>query len=451
MKKLFGLFAVVAMGASLVACGEKTTTTTTTTTQKVVETVKAKDFVATRADDREAIYTHYTVGGQEVESYASLYAAIYACVDNGDEQDYVSQKGSSDKLFINYEKFDENTADMYWWYKGGNSFGKYAPYEDTFWSDLRNKDYTMIMKSGVNSAALNYYNSYETVKVTEDTTKFNYGTMQVWHICAELEASATVDMEPYSGITKSVYTIDLSEAKIVPSYDGSDDTYAYVGFITADGDYVANVGLRCDTRNGNWYYYAGEASIESSSIVMEDDNCYLTSTWDETEKCFRPDGDVTMQMELLTLKDDDGVPYITHRLTMTFDDGRVVVKDYDDPDLTPCGTIRFTAGLDIVSDNTLTDLMCGAEFNNLVVTSATAYVLEEMANNPAGPYKTGSKIKTPSDYDILNSHDEYFIGVDSARFHTIIYNTSCVSYDFNTPGKDVYGFSYNIKPADTTK
>ena len=183
---------------------------------------------------------------------------------------------------------------------------------------------------------------------------------------------------------------------------------------------------------------------------MDDENCYLTSTWDETEKCFRPDGDVKLQMELLTLKDENNKNYITHRLTMTFEDGRVVVKDYEDRKLTQCGTIRFTTGLDIVSDNTLTDLMCGAEFNNVTVTKATAYVLEEMLLNPA-LYGITAEISLASDYDILNSHDEYFIGEDSARFHTIIYNTSCVSYDFDTPGKDVYNFSYNIKPADTTK
>jgi hypothetical protein len=307
----------------------------------------------------------------------------------------------------------------------------------------------MVMKSGVNSTALNYYNSYKTVKTTEDTTKFKFNGVDVWHICTELESSVTVDMEAYSGITKSVYEIDLSEAKIVPSYDGSDDAYAYIGFITADGDYVVNVGLRCNTRNGNWYYYAGEASIESSSIEMDDENCYLTSTWDETEKCFRPDGDVKMQMQLLTLKDEDGVEYITHRLTMTFEDGRVVVKDYEDLDLTQCGTIRFTCGLDIVSDNTLTDLMCGSEFNNLVITSATAYVLEEMLNPLV--YGIGAEIGFAGEYDILNSNDEYFIGVDSARFHTILYNTATISYDFDTPGKDVYNFSYNITPADTAK
>jgi hypothetical protein len=305
------------------------------------------------------------------------------------------------------------------------------------------------MKNGVNSTALNFYSSYKNVKKTSEF-KSKYNGIDKWHICTELEASATVDMEAYSGITKSVYKIDLSEAEITPSYDGADEAYAYVGFITADGNYVANVGLRCNTKDGNWYYYAGEASIESSSIELDDENCYLTSTWDDTNKCFRPDGDVTMTMELLTLKDEDGESYITHRLTMEFEDGRKVVKDYDDEDLTQCGTIRFTCGLDIVSENTLGDLMCGAKFENVVVTKATAHVYE--STYTPGNYGTKKPfIKYAGEYDILNSNEEYFIGEESARFHTIIYNTNCVSYDFNTAGKDVYNFSYNIAPADTTK
>ena len=449
MKKFLCLVATLLMVVTLASCNEKTKGNEKTNADTTpVETVVAKTFEAKRVDDREAVYTHYAANGSEVESYTSLYQAIYNCVDMGDSEDYICQEGSEEKLFVNHDLFDKetNNADMYWWYKGGNAYGKYTPYEDTYWGELRDEDYTMIMKNGVNSTALNFYSSYETVKTTSDVFKFKFGGVDKWHICTELESSATVDMEAYSGITKSVYKLDLSEAKITPSYDDTDDTYAYVGFITADGNYVANVGLRCNTRDGNWYYYAGEASIDSSSIEMDDENCYLTSTWDETEKCFRPDGDVTMTMELLKLTDEDGDSYIAHRLTMEFSDGRKVVKDYEDLDLTQCGTIRFTCGLDIVSDNTLCDLMCGAEFKNIVVTEATATVLEEMLDPLT--YGILAEISFAGDYDILNSNEEFFIGEDSARFHTIIYNTACTSYDFSTPGKDVYNFSYNIAPAE---
>ena len=111
----------------------------------------AKTFEAKRVDDREAVYTHYAANGSEVESYTSLYQAIYNCVDMGDSEDYICQEGSEEKLFVNHDLFDKetNNADMYWWYKGGNAYGKYTPYEDTYWGELRDEDYTMIMKNGV--------------------------------------------------------------------------------------------------------------------------------------------------------------------------------------------------------------------------------------------------------------------------------------------------------------
>ena len=455
MKKILGLLSVAALGLCMASCDKekeptKDPVTSTPTGGQIQETVTPKDFVASREDNREAVYTHYSVDGEAVESYTSLYSAIFGCVDNGDSEDYVLQKGSETKQFINYDAYDAeaHNYDMYWWYDGGNKFANYSAYGlGEFWEQIRDEDYTMVFKNGLNSSAINFYSSYETVKTTSDVFKFKYGGVEKWHICTELEASATVDMEAYSGITKSVYNIDLSEAKITPAYDGGDDTYAYVGFITADGEYVANVGLRCDTRTGNWYYYSGEASIDASSIVLDEENCYLTSTWDETEKCFRPDGDVQMQMELLKLKDEDGEPYIVHRLTMTFEDGRVVVKDFEDQDLTQCGTIRFTCGMDIVSDNTLVDLMCGAKFENVVITKAEATVYEEMLDDRN--YGTLSKIRYAGVYNILNSIDEEFLGDYSARFHTILYNTSSVNYDFDTPNKDVYSFSFDNAPAAT--
>ena len=41
--------------------------------------------------------------GKEVDSYTSLYTAIFNCVDMGDSEDYVCKKGSEEKLFINYD------------------------------------------------------------------------------------------------------------------------------------------------------------------------------------------------------------------------------------------------------------------------------------------------------------------------------------------------------------
>ena len=466
MKKIFNLFLVGAFCLVLTSCsflnnflsnGDDTNNDDTNKDdqqQEVVPTVTAKDFVAVRTDDREEVYTHYSYDGEEIASFTSLYAAINSCVNDGDADDYVLQAGSAEKLFVNYAEFSETSKDMFWYYSDGNAYGKYTMWEKTFWSDIRITDkdkdentedekttngYITVFKGAENGTVSSSYNSYKTVSVTSDPLVRFYNQVQTWHICTEIESSATVDMIAYSGITKSEYTIKLSEAKITPAYAGGDTAYAYVGFITADAYNTSNIGIKCDTTTGNWYFYSGEASQEASSIVTDEKNCFLTSTWNEEGGYFTPDSDVTMTMELLTLEDGDGDSYIAHRLTMKFDDGRVVVKDYDIASLTQCGSIRFTCGLDIESDNTLVDYMCGAKFENLVVTSAVATMYEEMADD----FKYGSFAELlPGVYDILNSNPE-----TAARFHTIIYTPSCVTTDFTTPGRDVYGFSFDISPA----
>lgn len=444
MKKDLRLLLVVVLG--LCSCGQTTNSETNSQPQNsdVPVTVTAKDFVATRADNREEVYHWYSVADDsKVESFASLYAAINACVNDGDLDDYVVQEGSTEKLFVNREKYAEDTFDMFWYYNNGNSLGKYTYWEQDFWAQSRDKNQIVATKYYDNETVGTYYNGYKIVNKSSDYMLPKLNQIQVWHICSELEASATVDMVAYSGITKSVYEVKLSEAKIYPSYDDSDTAYAYVGFITADAKNVSNQGLRCDTRTGNWYYYSGEAEQQKNSIVMDSKNCYLTSTWDEQEKCFRPDSDVTMTMELLTLLDEDGDDYIVHRMTVDFGNGRVLVKDYEMGDLTQCGTIRFTSGLDIVSDNSLVDYMCGSKFENLVVTSATATVYEEMVEDET-VYGSFAELYA-GEFDILNSNPE-----TAARFQTYIYTPCCVTYDFSTAGRDVYGYSFDIKPAEVT-
>lgn len=139
-------------------------------------------------------------------------------------------------------------------------------------------------------------------------------------------------------------------------------------------------------------------------------------------------------MELLTLIDRYRDAYIVHRLIMEFGDSRVVVKEYENASLTQCGTIRFTCGIDIESENTLVDYICGARFEDLVITEAKATMYEEMLDDSV--YGTFPELY-PGEYDILNSNPQ-----TDARFHTILYTPSCITYDFNTPGKDVYSFAF---------
>lgn len=464
MKKITKILTLVLLavcGLVLVACKKTTTTTTkkptsatTTTSGKKSSTttvtqsetrldVDAKTEVKAVADTREAVYGVFNgEGTQQGDSYKSLYEAINVCVDEGGETEedlwFVALVSDKDTpLFVNYIRYAEDSADMFWYYEDGVSLNQYDCWRADYWPAAKNviKKSISVFKSGEGAGLTHYTNSWDLVAVGADPAASNTA---VWNSCWKLESSIVVDAAPYSGITKNEYTVELSKALIVPPMDDLSNTYAYVGFITADAYNVSHMGLACDTRTGNWYYYSGEVEYNTNNIEIDTDTCYLTSTWDEEAQGFRPDGDVNYTCQLVTEVDADDTEYIVHRLVMDFGNDRVVTKDYEISALTDCGTIRFTAGLDIQmtedSGMTIADYMNGSEFKNLTVTRAMGYCIEGQ------PYNNVEKLPY-GDYDRLNSNP-----MNESRYHTIVYNTATVEYDFGTPGKDVYSFSYKLAP-----
>ena len=410
---------------------------------KSKETVTAKTEVHTIEDTRPDAYEVHAVNGELVDTYSSLYNAIYACVNDGDIDDYVTKVDSEEKLFINYSKYAESTYDMFWYYDQGASLIDYKAWDDGYWQTT--KDYgnaIAVRKSGEYGEVTYYANSHQIIMQNDQLSDYDLeaypGNTREWNVSWLLETNATVDMAPYSGITKEVYEIQLSEAMIAPSMDSETHAWAFVGFFTCDGSGISQMGLRCDTTTGNWYYYNGVVNYDVNDLEMDDEKCLLTSTWDEAYQCFRPDGNVIMTCELLTIVDEEfNDSYIVHRLTMEFSDGRKVVRDLESDILTQCGTIRFTSGIDLESDRDLQDYMCGAKFKNLVVTSAEATIYEEMKD--LDNYGNFAAFDA-GEYDILNSNPATI-----ARFHTIVYTPSCVTTDFTTPGRDVYSYEFKCQ------
>lgn len=410
---------------------------TKTESLPVVEVPKTKNEVThTRPDTREDAYAIYEADGEEVETHKSLYAAIVACVDNCDVDAYVTAIGSEEKLFVNASQYADDTKDMFWHYTEGTVKAKYTPWQGTYWNDVKGTDQIVIFKESASGQLQPYANGWKLVSVSETLADATHTA--VWNSCWYLEASVVVNLEAYSGITKGVYNVALSEAKVYPSYEGSDETWAYVGFITADAYNVSNQGLRCNTTNGNWYYYAGETAYNAEDIEIDEEICIMSSTWDDELKCWIPNADVELTMELLTITDDEGDSYIVHRLTMALSDNTTYVRDYEIAALTQCGTVRFTCGLDIVSENTFPDYSNGAKFENVVITSAKGTVYQEMIDS-SSKYGNTTTLERAGEYDLLNSNP-----ASDARYHTMIYTPACVSYDFSTPGKDVYSFSYDF-------
>ena len=390
-----------------------------------------------RADDRDAKFVIYEADGSEVEAFSSLYAAIVYCVDNCDIDAYIIEAGTIEvteetKLFVNASQFSQSTKDMFWYYSAGTTKSRYEAWASTYWQDAYGKDEITVLKDYASQQVVPYANGYELVGIGADPAA---QSTPVWTSCWYLEASTTVNLVAYSGITKAEYEIKLSEAEIYPPYENSDDTWAYVGFVTADAYNVSHQGLRCDTATGNWYYYSGEVSYDKNEIEIDESKCLLTSTWDEEKGCYRPNADVKLTMELVTTEDE----FIVHRLTIELSTGLKYVYDYEIADLTMCGTIRFTTGLDIVSENTFPDYMNGSKFENVVITKGVGHFLEEIYND-WDLYNNIPELEAPGEYDLLNSNP-----ASAARFHTVIYTPSCVEYDYSTAGKDVYSFSFDFK------
>lgn len=405
-------------------------------------------------DNREEIYTVYSeADGSSLGAYKSLYQAIEACVDEGDIEDYVTRGTADDtKLFINYDAYSETTTDMFWYYENGTSLDRYTPWVQTYLSDLytlSSQDVVVFKKS--TGEFLPYYQGIEIVGVGNGAD----ATLESWNVYCSYDTNVQVDMEPYSGIVKADYTIKLSEARIRPAYEGEAPVYAKIGFINPDSFNAASYGMYCDTTTGVWYYYYGDLNNADPSDAYDGvlgidytQEKIMTSTWDAEEGVWRPDNDIVITGEIVELTDDEGDSYAVDRLTVkdSSTGEQLFTRDYEASAMTLCATMRFNVGLDIYNADSASGLPNydnGAEFTNIVITSAVGTVTE----NSADPEHYGNHLSllTVGSYDLLNSSET----ASEARYKTYVYNAGLVDYDYGTPGKDVYSFSYNLSQEAT--
>lgn len=400
-------------------------------------------------DTREEIYKVYSAEDKsELGAYKSLYEAIEACADEGDIEDYVT-KGTADdaKLFINYAAYSEETSDMFWYYENGTSLDRYTPWVSTYFPDLYTlSSQDVVVFKQATGTFTPYYQGLEIVGLGNGAD----ATTETWNVYRSFDTNVQVDMDRYTGIVKADYTIKLSEASIRPAYEGEDPVYAKIGFINPDSYNVASYGMYCDTTTGIWYYYYGDLNNADPSDAYDGvlgvdytTEKIMTSTWDEEEGVWHPDHDIVITGEIVEMTDDTGDSYAVDRLTVKDADTgeQLFTRDYEASSMTLCATMRFNIGLDIYNaDNAsgLPNYDNGAEFSNIVITKAVGTVTE----NSADPEHYGNQLATldVGEYDLLNSSET----VSPARFKTYVYNASLVDYDYETPGQDVYGFSYNL-------
>lgn len=423
-KKILTLGLVVTAAFGFVGCKKDEGGKTPETPEE-----KPSEVVKTRVDNREDAYIAHLNDKTELGKYKSLYEAIEATLMEGDRGAYVTVVGNDEqKVFVNFDGYAADSKDMFWYYSNGNQLAGYSAWKQDYSSKLINTDYITVMNEYANYGAP-YMNGHKVVGVGSENGST---VVPVWNTFWDIESSATVDMIPYSGITKEVYDIELSKAEISPAYDGNTETMAFVGFLTVDSYYMNHMGIRCDTKTGNWYYYTGNSQNQSSTTIDVDKESFIMgSTWNEEKQCFIPNHDVKMTLETKMVTNEDGDEYLVNRLTINTGE-KEIVKDFEDSALTQCGTIRFSAGLDIVSDASVKDYMNGSYFKNVVVKSATGYAFEDVLADYGA-----LNVLNAGEYNLLNSSED-----NPARYQTVLYTPSIVSAEFN--GSDVYNFSYDI-------
>ena len=471
-------------------------------------------------DSRNIAYAVFDSTGSLVNEFKSLYDAIEACYDfdmqclKNDIDPYddegmgsyvckVTNKGYDEvKMFVNKETYileaGKENSDMFWYYQNGTSLQKYGAWDDTYWTDLMNGSHYISVERAAEtskkpSQIKGYASSYEVFAVNDKYSNITKPSTitNVYEHCFGLESAININMLHGIGITGARMHLALKDSRIYPSYADSDNAWIYVGYIIYDSLQVLHVGLKCDTRTGNWYRYVGEVTQDESGVeIIKEitgadglkDVCYMTSTWvpevkDSNGKVieegyFIPNENVSIGLNIGATTYSNGVRTREHVIKFSFDDNNDAKFDETDENsgydrdfvekvvssikLTEAQindkydyknevcSIRFTIGMDIETNDDLADFMCGAKFENVVINYSHAYIEKETVNYNT-TYSKGKKLNVHNLYDKTTGK---FVLNNECNYNSTIYNTLVASYSFDDKYKDgsynlpVYNFSF---------
>ena len=438
--------------------------------------VEAKTFTASRAEVRNVAYTSYAPDGTKISDHITIADAINTCVDYDVEYNsslksgqtevygsYVTKLGSTFKMFVNHKGFSEDNNDQFWYYENGTSLAAYNCWDgsDSILS-LQNTNLLVYKVSGFGTVSEQTWNSYALLDSFGE--KINDVSAQSWELSSTMDAAVLQFPARLAGITGMKYSVDLSGVTIIPPYDGSDSTYAFIGFYAWQDYYVIAIGIACDTRTGNWYPFIGTSRDDSfSDVTYNIGKCLFTSTWSE-EGYFKPDIDA-VELEIKTIKqhdDEEDEDYQIDDFKVSVG-GKQIYERYITDSLVnnyfsgyPLSWENgyvFIAGLDIKNKTVQsqfvesTDYFNGSAFLGLKVTSALAYVptKDEISDVTYGyPIEDTWRGKW---HDILMANTE-----DTAEVldYTILNTSVCASYQ-KVNGNDVYSFSYNGNNASVSE
>lgn len=393
-------------------------------------------------DDREELYVAAlgeTADGvfevYERTNFKSLYEAAHYVMENGDKGSYVYTLGDTTerKLF----SITGLQSDYWFYYKDGNMLDGYSIYVAGDVEYYRGEKYTRILSASGYSAAT--YQPYVLMGHEENGT-------QAWNRTYYMDTVVRYNPKAFTGIQDSTYLFELSQAKIRPSLSSASKVIPTVTLSTTDSYNWSNQGIYMDSTTGNWYYVEGEVQSAVKALEYDEDNIIMQSKWDSSKQEFTPEADVRMTLNMVY---DEENEFTSNDLTIeVIKDGKVtktIKKNYEYSGMTMRGTHRANIALDIVpadeeldEETTTPDFMCGAYFDNVIVSEGKGTVREGLTDEI---YQGDSPMccEAGETYDLLYAKGGYnnLSGTD-----VLLDNYACIDYSDRNAEKDTWRISY---------
>lgn len=425
----------------------------------------------TREDTRVEAYTAYQADGTLIGDYKTIAGAINAAVatDSFGKDNSVVEYGSYVELdgavvFQNRNGFAEASDDQFWFYANGTQLEGYDCYDGAMYSDyLRNNKVITHEITARGSLTKQFHNGYALLQADGEFETDKYA--QSWELSSTMDAAVLYLPARLEGISGLKYELDLSDVQIKPNYEGTDDTYAFIGYYAWEDYYVIATGIACNVQTGAWFPFEGSSRDDSFDDVTYNigEKPLMISNWDEEGGYWVPEyPKLETSIETIELYDDvNETEYYVDRSvynfyteagkldqTYTVDiDDELISNYFGGVPMNVANTFVFVAGLDVRTPaNACTDYTNGAEFKNLKVTAATAHVpSEEEIPDTIYGYVINPAWKG-NDYNILMASGEHEEGILD---YAILNTYACAEYT-KVGGCDVFSFSYDKDNAAET-
>lgn len=409
----------------------------------------SNDNTSTFVDSRVDAYTvvaQYLENGEyivdEEVDFPSLYEAANYCFDYCDNGSYVKRKGDTTNTILFQRRAGEGgiegaNQDQFFYYKDGNVLNGYSQYLQGNTEFFKDQKVTTIMSSTDNLKQ--YYQPYHLLAKEGHAT-----TTAAWNILPLLDTSVRYNPIAFSGMRSITFNVDLSEARIRPSYSETQKAVPTITLSSTDSYNYSNQGIYMNTDTGDWYYISGETQSDTKFLEYDTSEIILTSTWNEDTQEYTPNGDVKLTLNYVYNEEYESWSNDLI-IEVTYSDGtsKTFNKNYEYSQMNGRGTPRANFALDLISadedyDETMfnPDFMCGAYFKNIRITEAKGTVPEGLTDET---YQGDTPMvgKAGETYSLLNKDFGNLVDVE-----VILDHYANITYHEDITDGDVYDIDY---------